>query len=427
MANSSNNFDNNTTVPLAESFLKAFECERVLSKTVDTQLLSGKFNPKSGTTADFRRPVDHKSDRTSDGNISAVDRSDIDVGKATGVVQDYFTVHMDWDEVDEALQMDKLDELVGKPAASRIATDLELDFGRYMYKNCGLHYGTPGSVVNAWSDVAGAEALMTSMGVPNDGERYYTMNPFTMTNLANVQHSLSNGSDAATDMAFNNAQIGNKFGNMKAMQSSALASYTTETLPSLTGTVNGAPISTWSGNKNTLIQDITVVGFGAGTETIVAGTIIEVTGRNRIGLATRSPFTDALGGQVLWSGTVTEDLVLSSGAGTLKVAGSAIFETDGQYNSVDSAIADGDVVTIKNAIDTVFQPNLFYHKQAFGIGSVPLKKLYATDTLATTKDGLQIRCSKYSDGDANLQKVRFDLLPAYVTFNPFMSGQGFGV
>ena len=87
----------------------------------------------------------------------------------------------------------------------------------------------------------------------------------------------------------------------------------------------------------------------------------------------------------------------------------------------------GDVVTLLGAGSTLYQPNLFYHKQAFGLGTVKLPKLYSTDTIATTSDGMSIRVSKYSDGDANTQKIRFDLLPAYATFNPFFAGQGFGV
>jgi len=431
MATSTNVLDNNTTVPLAESFLKGFECKRVLTKTVETQLLSGIFNPKSGTTADFRRPVDHKSDRTSDGNISAVDRSDIVVGKATGTVQDYFTVHMDWDEVDEALKMDKLDELVGMPAAERIVTDLELDFGAFMYKNCNLHYGTPGTAVDAWSDVAGADALMTSVGVPGNGERCYVMNPYVKTNLANVQLGLSSGKDSLVNTAFEQSQIANSFGNMKAMESSALASFTSGTLSAganRAGTLSAAPDVTYGTAKDTMTQTLAVTGFGAGSDTIKAGEIVQITGRNRIGLATRSAFTNATGGQVLYSGVVTADVTLAGGAGNLVVSGAGIFEANGQYNTTDTAIASGDVVTIIHpAASTVYQPNMFYHKQAFGVGSVPLKKLYATDTLATTKDGIQIRVCKYSDGDANKQKVRFDILPAYVCFNPFFAGHGYGV
>lgn len=431
MANSVNVLDNNTTTPLAESFLKGFESQRVLTKTVDTQLLEGKFSPKSGSTADFRRPVDHKSDRTSDGDISAVDRSDIVVGKATGTVQDYFTVHMDWDEVDEALKMDKLDELVGMPASERIITDLELDFGGFMYKNCNLVYGTPGTPVDAWTDVAGADALMTSLGVPGNGERFYTMNPYTKTNLANIQHGLSSGDDSLVNTAFRDAQVSKKLGNMRPMESACLSSYTSGSLSAganRAGTLSANPDVTYGTAKDTMTQTLAVTGFGAGADTIKAGEIVQITGRNRIGLATRSAFTDATGGQVLFTGVVTADVTLAGGAGNIVVAGAALYEANGQYNTVDSAPVSGDVVTIINpAATTVYQPNMFYHKQAFGIGSVPLKKLYATDTIATTKDGMQIRVSKYSDGDANKQKVRFDLLPAYCVFNPFFAGQGFGV
>jgi hypothetical protein len=63
---------------------------------------------------------------------------------------------------------------------------------------------------------------------------------------------------------------------------------------------------------------------------------------------------------------------------------------------------------------------------AFGIGSVPIKKLHSTDTLGTTEDGLQIRVSKGVGFLENNQKVRFDFRPAYAVYNPFFAGQGFG-
>lgn len=430
MANSSNNVDNNTTRKLMRVFLEGAEASRVLTKTVDTQLLTGKFNPSSGTAVDFKRPHDFKTDRTAGGDISSVDKSDLTAAKATGTVQDYFTVHMDWDEVDEALKLDQLDQIL-KPAAARMITDLELDFGAYMYKNCNLHYGAPGEVVDAWSDVAGAGALMDSMGVPNSGERFYVMNPFTTTNLADAQRGLSSGSDSLVNSAWQNAQVSNKFGNLMALSSNALSSLTSGTLSAganRAGAINGSPTVTYAGNKDTMIQSIPVDGFGAGSDTIKAGEIVQITGRNRLSLSTRSAFTDATGAQILWSGVVTADVTLSSGAGTLLVAGPAIFEANGQYNTCDTALADNDVITIINAAaSTLYQPNMFYHKQAFGLGTVPLKKLYSTDTIATTEDGFNIRISKYADGDANKQKIRFDMLPAYATFNPFYAGQGFGV
>lgn len=429
MATSSNSLGNNVTRQLARVFLDSFEASRVLTKSVDTQLLQGRFNPASGTTVDFKRPHDFKSERTSTGDISSVDNNDIIAAKATGTVQDYFTVHLDYDEVDESLKLDQLDQILA-PAAKRIVTDLEVDFGAYMYKNANLHYGVPGTAVDAWSDVAGANSLMDSIGVPNDGNRCYVMNPYTVANLADTQSGLASGDNSLINSAWQNAQISKKFAGLKAMTSNALASLTSGTLTAganRAGTLSANPDVTYATNKDTMTQTLAVTGFGAGSDTIKAGEIVQITGRNRLSLSTRSAFTDGTGSQVLWSGIVTADVTLSSGAGNIVVAGPAIYEANGQYNTVDSAPISGDVITIINpAASTVYQPNMFFHKQAFGIGSVPLKKLYSTDTIATTSDGMQIRVSKYSDGSANKQKVRFDLLPAYATFNPFFAGQGHG-
>jgi len=423
---STNNLSSNFSRPIAEAFLKGFESSRVLTKTVDTQLLAGKFSPKSGIQVDFKRPHDYKSDRTSDGDISAVDSSDIVSGKATGTVQDYFTVHMDWDEVDQALKLDKLDEIL-KPSASRLVTDLELDFGAYMYKNCNLHYGTLGTAIDAWGDVAGANALMQSIGVPMDGDANYVMNPFVAAALANTQSGLSSGDNGLVNTAWQKAQLSDKFGGMRVMTSNALASRTSSDAADRAGTLTAAPTPTYVGAKDTMTQDLAVTAFSANA-VIKAGDIVTVAGSNRLSLATRNTFIDNTGSQTLFSGVVTADVTLgASGEGTINIAGAGIFETNGQYNTVDVALANGAVVTVLGAADAVYQPAMFYHKQAFGIGSVPLSKLYATDTIATTEDGMQIRITKYSDGAANKQKIRFDLLPAYATFNPFWAGQGYGI
>ena len=124
------------------------------------------------------------------------------------------------------------------------------------------------------------------------------------------------------------------------------------------------------------------------------------------------------------------DATLTSGAGTIIVSSPAVFEElgtptrAGAYNTVVDLIVDLDVINILNAASTTFQPNLFYHPQAFSLASVKLPKLFSTDTLAVTEDGFSLRVSKYADGDANTQKVRFDLLPAYAALNPWFAGHG---
>ena len=418
-----NNLSSNITRPLAKVFLEAFESSRVVTKTVNTQLLSGKFNPSTGSNVDFKRPHDYNTIRSAGGDISASTKSDIIAGKATGTVQDYFTAATEWSNIQEALELDQLDQIL-EPMARRLVTDLELDLAKFMRINTGLNYGARGTAVAAWSDVAGAGAMMDSVGVPMSDEKYYLMNPFTTTALASAQNGL-NAADGLVRTAWEKAQISSNFGGMRALTSNALSSYTSGSTTDRAGTLNGAPDATYVTAKDTMQQTLVLAGLGTGT--IKAGDQVTIAGVNRLNVSTREQILDATGAAVLWTGTVIADVTIAANAATIVVSGAAIYEANGQYNNVDAAPATGAVVTILGAASTVYQPNMFYSKQAFGLGTVKLPKLYSTDTVATTSDGMSIRVSKYSDGDANTQKIRFDLLPAYACFNPLFSGQGYGV
>ena len=418
-----NNLSSNITRPLAKIFLEAFESSRVVTKTVNTQLLSGKFNPSTGTKVDFKRPHDYNSIRSAGGDISGAAKSDIIAGKATGTVQPYFTSATEWRNIQEALELDQLDQIL-EPMARRLVTDLELDLAKFMRINTGLNYGASGTAVDAWSDVAGAGAMMDSVGVPMSDNKYYLMNPFTTTSLASAQSGL-NAADGLVRTAFEKAQIASNFGGMKALTSNALSSYTSGSTTDRLGDLKTAPDATYVTAKDTMQQTMVIETLGTGT--IEAGDQIQVAGVNRLNIATRQLILDTTGAAVPWTGTVLSVVTIAGNEATVVVSGAAIYEANGQYNNVDAAPAAGAVVTILGAAATVYQPNLFYTEQAFGLGTVKLPKLYSTDTVATTSDGMSIRVSKYSDGDANTQKIRFDLLPAYAVFQPNFAGQGYGV
>ena len=420
-----NSLSSNITRVVAKVFLEAFESSRVITKTVNTQLLAGRFNPSSGSTVDFKRPHDYNTIRTSGGDISSSTKSDIIAGKATGTVQDYFTAATEWSNLQEAIELDQLDEILA-PMAARIVTNLELDFAAYMMKNASLRYGTHGTAVTTWSHVAGAGATMDSIGISPSDEKYYLMNPFTVATLASAQSGLSSA-DSLVRTAWENAQISTNFGGMRALSATTLASFTSGTGADRAGTLSAAPNATYLTAKDTMQQSLAVTGFQANM-VVKAGDMVTIANVNRLNLNTRQAMVNASGTNVAWTGVVTADVTLgASGEGTLVVAGAAIYEATGQYNTVTAAPANGAVVTILSATATLYQPNLFYNKQAFGLGTVKLPKLYSTDTVATTSDGMSLRISKYSDGNANTQKLRVDLLPAYAVFDPNMAGQGFGV
>lgn len=419
-----NNFDSNTTRELARVFLEKAEASRVVTKEVDTQLLNGRFSPRSGTTVDFKRPHDYVSTRTSGGDISS-SKNDIISGKATGTVQNFFTVALEWNSVDEALKMDQLDEVIA-PAATRIITDLELDMCNYIMTNGAFSSGAVGTSIDAWSDIATATAKAMAMGVPSDS-LCAVINPYVQADLADLQSALASGKTSLVDNAWQKATISDNFAGAKVMVSNALKSRTVTTAADLVGAITATAVdATYATHKDTMIQTIEVDGI-TNNAVVKAGDIVEVTGKFQRSLSTREVMYDNTGAGVKWRGVVTEDAT-ASGAGvvTLSVAGPAIYEASGQYNTVSAALAENDVITILGSSGATVQPGLLFHKQAFGLGTVKLPKLYSTDTVATTEDGFSIRVSKYSDGDTNKQMVRFDMLPAYATFNPFFGGQFFG-
>jgi len=422
-----NNLESNITKKLAKGFMTAFESGRVLSKNINTQLLSNAFNPGTGDTVYFKRPTDFKSVETLTGDLTGSTESDIIVGQASGKAQPYISVHAKYSEFEESLELDDLSAILA-PAATRIVTTLELNCTKFMMNNSGLLAGSPGNVVTTWDHLAEAGAVMAASGVPRDDTWFCAVNPHTQTKLASDQRSLGAGGVAAGDIDRANkmAVINENFAGMKVMTSSTLASFETPATGDLVGTVNGAPAATYVAAKDTMTQAITIAGIGAFSGVIPAGTIVQVAGRNRLNLSTRRPIIDGIGANRLFTAVVTADATIAGGAGTLIVSGPGIYEANGAYNTIDSAIADGDVITILNADSTLFQPNLFWHKQAFSIGSIPIKKLYATDTVATTADGLQLRVCKYSDGKTNTQMVRFDLHPAFAVLNPFFAGHAYG-
>lgn len=417
-----NNFDSNFSRKLMRSFLKGFESARVLSKNVNTQLFQGSFNPGSGTVVDIKRPHDYTSISTADGNISTT-RSDIISGKASATVQNYITVAMDYNNVDEALKLDQLDEILA-PAATRIAVDLERNFASFMHKYAGLYAGTYGTAASTWDHVAEWGAMMEAHGIPMDKQWCAAVNPFTKTDLASNQRSLGAGGSAGglVKTAHERAILTDNFANLKVMSCTTLPSVTAQTGADRVGAVDSNPTVTYAAAKDTMTQSIAVTGFQANL-VVKAGEIVEVTGRNRVNLSTR----DTIAPAVKWSGVVTADVTLDgSGEGTLVVSGPAIYEASGAYNTTDSAVVATDVITLLGTAGTVYQPNFFWHPDAFAIASVKQPKLHSTDTIGTTKDGLSIRVSKYADGDANKQTVRFDLLPAFGCLNPFYAGQGWG-
>jgi len=186
-----------------------------------------------------------------------------------------------------------------------------------------------------------------------------------------------------------------------------------------------------------MIQSLNLTGLTASiTGAVSPGDVLEFTGtgalaRSFINVKNREVVIGADGLPVKYRCTVvTGGDTDGTGAVTVTVTNAAIFgiaDHDLQYQSISAALVSGDVFTILGTDNTIYQPALAYHKDAFALATLKLPKLHATDTIATTSNGLSMRITKYSDGDKNLQRWRIDMLPVLGVINPLYAGKGFGV
>jgi len=297
-------------------------------------------------------------------------------------------------------------------------------------KNCSQAHGAVGTAADAWSDIANAGALAASMGWPSDSPWYYVFNPYTQAALADVQKGLS-AADTLVNTAWQKAQVSRPMAGMQALTGVSLASYTTGAGADRAGAIASAPTQTYASVKDTMTQDIALDSLDASLP-IKAGDVIEIVGTEVLSKATRQPIRDAAGAVIPFRAVVTTDVTASLGAATVNVSGPFINEAaPNQYATASLAggagpLVGAEVVNILGSASTAYQPNLFYHKDAFTLATVKIPKLFSTDTTAVTKDGFSFRVSKYADGDTNVQNIRFDLLPAYGVLNPFFAGHGWG-
>lgn len=419
-----NNLTKNVVADILRKFLKPWQNDTVTLNTIDKSILpKGSINPRSGSTVQVKRPHQWKTERTADGDISGGTRSDIVAATATANVQNYFTEHVEWGQLEEAIELDQLDEILN-PIRQKIITDLEVDFNVFM-KNKGAHFlGTVDTAVDSWGDVAQVGSFMSALGFPKE-DLYAQVGPYAIQDLADAQKGIF--SERLATSAWERARIPGEFGGVQLFMSNSLP---THTIGDWDGglQLNAAPTQTYVAAKDTYQTTMVLKGADASvTGFVKQGDIIQVEGRYWNQMQTKQVAAGRAGAGIAYTGVVDADADSTAGGlVTVVVNGPAI--TDGtNYDTVASALATNDNVNVLSGTASgTTVPNLFYSKSAFGCLTVELPKLHSIDSMVANFGGQTIRIHKYSDGDTNKQIVRFDLLPAYVCYNPLLAGRFYG-
>lgn len=420
-----NSLDSNVSQIVLKKFLPGFMSDLVLAKTVDRQLLAGEINSSTGDSVSFKRPHQFSSLRTATGDISGQTKNNLVSGKATGRVGNYITVAVEYQQLEEAIKLNQLDEILA-PVRQRIVTDLETELAKFMMNNGALSLGSPNTPINKWSDVAQTASFLKDLGVI-EGENYAVMDPWSAQRLADAQSGL-HGSDKLIQTAWEDAQISGNFGGIRALMSNGLASRSQGAFGG-TLTVQANPTVTYVAVKDSYQFTVTLAGATASvTGFLKAGDQIKFTNTFWLNQQSKQALYNG-STPISFTATVLQDANSTAGGQvTVTLSGVPIYDAapQQQYNAVSRQVVAGDAVTVIGTASQTMKPNLFYNKFFCGLGTIPLPKLNSIDSAVATYEGFSIRVHKYADGDANVQKMRFDLLPAYVCFNPHMGGQFFG-
>ena len=421
-----NFLDSNHGEKIAQSIGAGFESSRVTSKTVDTQTLQGMHNSSTGSVVYTKRPTAYKAVETPRGDITSVAANSIAVGQVASTVQDLITVHVEWDTVEQALQLNQLDQLLN-PIGEEVCNTLESRVNGFIVKNAGLTVGNAGSSIKEWSDVARAQAMLEAIGAPKSGKKYMQLSNYDAINLAGKQTGLA--ADGRVNTAWKDATVTSQLAGLTVLKSNALTSIRSGSSADRVGAIAAAPIQTYQSAKDTMRMALAVTGFGAGA-TISAGETIKVTGKYHTNPANRETILDGTGQPVNFSLTVVEDVTLDgAGGGTVQVTNAAIFDavTNGQFDNISEALASGDELTLEGLADSFYKPSLFYHDKAVTLATIELPKLYAQDVIYKSKDGVSMRFSRGSNFEGNSNKLRVDLMYALGINNPLHAGRAFGV
>lgn len=414
-----NEYQSNINKKLLKSFARAFESNTVLTNTVSKQLVND-FDASTGSgdgQVSMKRPAQYVPQRTADGDMSAKTANPVKVGQVQAEVSDYITVYVENTQVEEALETDQLDQLL-QPIAEDMVVTLETELATFMANNAAHTSGDPDKAIAAWSDVANPGSLLKEIGAPS-GKRYGVIDCFDETVLANLQTQL--GVNPNVNAAWAGAIVKEHFAGLnQVLTTNNLPQYTVGN--DVTGITLGAtPAATYTTYKNSYQMTLTMAGFTATTGTLTAGTTLQFPATALVNMRNRNTVIKS-GTAVPLTLTVLNDYTADgSGNITAVVSGAAIFETgiNAAYNTVNRALTSGDTVTILETASTVYRPGLAYCEGFVGLGSVVLPKLHATDSMVMNHKGSSIRVHKFSDGVANKNRYRFDILPTLACFNPF--------
>ena len=394
---------------IATAAVAILDNELVMAKQVYRGLES-EFTDKvngyeKGDTVSMRRPTDFT---VRDGATAS--NQDVVEGKVSLQVNKQKGIDFGFTSKELTLSITELSDRVIKPAMVQLANQIDRDL-MALYQKVPNWVGTPGQVVNSYTDFAKAPERLDEYAVPTDS-RSAVLSPQDHWGLLGSQTSLYI-QDAAKG-AYRNGSLG-MIGGVDTYMAQNVP---THTVGVATGTpkVNGGSqnVTYASVKDGDFTQSLVTDGWTNSTTGILkAGDVITIAGVYAVNPVTKAKLS------FLKQFTVTADADsgASTGPATLTIYPAII--ASGAFQNVDAAPADNADITVLGTGGTGYRQNMVFHKNAFALAMVPLiSPPGAVEVSRKSYKGTSVRLIPTYDGTNDKSNFRLDVLYGVKAIDP---------
>lgn len=385
---------------IAKEALMQLENNCVMGKLVHREYK--KEFVKVGATVDVRKPVKFTAQ-------DGATRVNQDVQEASTPFTIDKRKHVSWDfsTQDLTLSIEEYSERYIQPAAIALANQIDSDLCG-LYNRVFQYTGTAGTAPTAFTDFGAAAVRLDDAAVPAEMRRL-VLNPAAHLKAADLLKGLYN--PELVKGAVRGRSVGPLAGFETYMDQNVKRHTpgTWGTTPLVAGGSQSVTYANATHTYGSTSQTLNIDGLTATTGTVKTGdrfTIANVFAVNPVSKETLTTLQE-----FVVQADATAD---GSGAATITISPAII--TSGAFQTVSAAPADNAAIT---RVSSAYAANLAFHKNAFGLVTVPLEMPDGAAWKAReSHNGYSIRVVKDYDIENDVDIIRLDILYGVKTLYP---------
>ncbi len=395
---------------IAQAAVRLFENNCVAAKKVSRSYEAEFSNNTNGYSRGDTVPIRKYADFTvTDGAVMTP--QDVIEGQTSLVVNQQKNVGFQFNSIDRTLKIGDFADRILKPIMIQLGNKVDSDL-MSLYSSVPNWVGTPGEVIDSFTDFAKVPERMTELGVPA-GNRCAALNPADYWGLVGSQTGLLQAN--LVSQAYNKGNLPEVAGIMPYETQNA----PTHTNGNFAGTVLvdlsiTAATTTYDAVKNTNTQTIHLDGFTAATAALKKGDVFTIDGVYAVNSVTKDklPFLKQF--------TLTADATAAGNEVDVVVTPALIWSGAQQTVHVEGVSdLNNQAVTFMGTANTAYRQSLAFHKDAFTLAMVPMRMPDAAyNGTRQSYKGMSIRMIPIYDGTNDVESWRLDILYGFKAVDP---------